>query len=43
MTITRVSVEYAIAATPGGMYAVPMYAFSEGAGYQPGLVPAIAT
>jgi hypothetical protein len=43
VTITSVSLEYAIVATPGALYAVPMYAFSEGAGQQSGLVPAIAT
>jgi hypothetical protein len=41
VTISSVSLRYAIAATPQGLFAVPMYAFVE-TGFQPGLVPAIA-
>ncbi len=37
-----VSIQYALAQTAQGRFAIPMYAFTEGAGYQPGLVPAIA-
>jgi hypothetical protein len=42
VTITSVSVEYDIVQQADGLYAIPMYAFTEGPGYDPGLVPAIA-
>jgi len=42
VTITSVSLRYAIVDTPQGMLTVPMYAFAESGGTYPGLVPAVA-
>lgn len=38
----NVGIRYALVDTASGEFAIPMYAFDEGHGYQPGLVPAIA-
>jgi len=43
VTVRSVSLVYQTVRLGTGMYAIPMYAFGEGPGYQPGLVPAIAT
>jgi hypothetical protein len=41
-TIRGISLVYAVVAVAGGDLAVPMYAFREGPGRPPGLVPAVA-